>query len=503
MSFVQEFLNRGWKLLIHETTLLNMILPVLAVFCAVVPLDISHLVFALSGALVFAVIQSVQPKTKKSPKQISPRMCWKSDRTPSVVVDQTAKPPTTRKVRNAKPQAVVKKDYEEVRKPSSVPIVAPVFQSLHWEDQIHELLSQIAPTAEDDKIVARLASHVRTAIQKKVSEVEVVGFTSGDLKRNKAFGVAVPEVDIVANINPDVLENCLRAKSSGKPSNVKPPICDGHRLRKTAVRAFTDVLVSDAGFKFRRSAFRNEEPKVTLLAPQILSGCDHAIPIDFSVNAISPLHNAALMMECSKMEPRAKELILLVKRWAKDRGICHAAKGHLSPYSWTLLCIFFLQAREEPLLPPLDGFKKASVLCTTTSASKDRVEGSGTPDVAGQCSETTSAMLFKEFLSFYSAKFDWRSEAISIKAGKRSKPGLKLPLHIIVCDNGETEVGPSIEDPFDETVNLGSTMGRISLARLQEEVSRAHQMCSDGSSLAQLLEPWAPEREALQTDESS
>ena len=62
------------------------------------------------------------------------------------------------------------------------------------------------------------------------------------------------------------------------------------------------------------------------------------------------------------MEPRAGELILLVKRC----GDCHAAKGHLSPYPWALLSIFFMQAggsnEKGPLLPRVADFKMASAL---------------------------------------------------------------------------------------------------------------------------------------------
>ena len=43
----------------------------------------------------------------------------------------------------------------------------------------------------------------------------------------------------------------------------------------------------------------------------------------------------------------AAELILLVRRWAKDRGVSHAAKGHLSPYGWMLLAIFYLQVGKK------------------------------------------------------------------------------------------------------------------------------------------------------------
>merc|ERR1712066_969682 len=115
----------------------------------------------------------------------------------------------------------------------------------------------------------------------------------------------------------------------------------------------------DPHFKFRRSAFKGQEPKVTLMAE--ING--KTIPIDFSVNTTTPLYNAALLTECGQIEPRAKELILLVRRWAKDRGISHAAKGHLSPYAWSLLVIYFLQVWDgqgDPLLPNITAFKTSS-----------------------------------------------------------------------------------------------------------------------------------------------
>jgi DNA polymerase sigma len=196
------------------------------------------------------------------------------------------------------------------------------------------------------------------------------------------------------------------------------------------------------------------------------------------------------------MDTRARELILLVKRWAKDRGICHAAKGHLSPYAWSLLCIFFLQAGmtdDESILPSLAGFKKASKLARLSPSEQP-------PQPTG--SRKSTAALFADFISFYHETFDWKTEAVSLRSGRRGQPGLALPLHIIVSEDGKTtSVGPSIEDPFDDGHNLGSGMSSPSLARLFEELARAGDICSKAVSLAELLEPWAPTAE--QEHESS
>ena len=60
--------------------------------------------------------------------------------------------------------------------------------------------------------------------------------------------------------------------------------------------------------------------------------------LDFSVNTEFPFYNAAILRD-GHSDARAKELILLVRRWAKDRGTSHAAEGHLCPYAWTVLAI--------------------------------------------------------------------------------------------------------------------------------------------------------------------
>lgn len=472
----------------------NYVVAALAVVCVVLPLDLSQLTFALVGAVAFSILQSLQSSAAKQHKRQPKVPC--SVPPPKVLQKQALNKSRWDKPRPNRPPAAVPAPHRpEVRKPSAVPVQAPTFQSSEWEKQIAELLNQIAPSVDDDKIVGKLACLVKQAIKPMIPEIEVVGFASGDLTRKKAFGVAVPDVDVVVNVNPIVLAERL----GGRHESFNNGKLDPKKLQKSAIRACTDRLVSVGGFKFRRSAFRGEEPKVTLLAPASFGICNDAIPIDFSVNAVSPLHNAALLTECGHMEPRARELILLVKRWAKDRGICHAAKGHLSPYAWSLLCIFFLQTGlpgGESLLPCLDGFKSASRLA------KKAVEEKDVPQPTGSTKKTSE--LFADFMKFYCQVFEWKSEAISVRSGVRGKPGLALPLHIIVEDDGKTTViGPSIEDPFDEAHNLGGGMTSASLLRLKEELARACDMCAtEGVSLAELLEPWAPpEQESEERDE--
>lgn len=485
------------------------------------PFEIPQLTFALAGAVAYAFVQSLQKKPKRKQENRPPLMNLKQKS-----VNLKTKEIKISNLRDSRAQAPWKKERDQVkqcqrelrpsgstlpdvRKPSAVPIQAPTFRSNDWEMQVAELLNTITPTIADDKVVAKLATMAKQAIEPLI-DCEVVGFASGDLTRNKAFGVAVPEVDLIAKIHPETLAQRLRGRL-GHAGNGFGKM-DARKLQKSGLRACTDKLVSSGGFKFRRSAFRGSEPKVTLLAPASFGLCKDAIPIDFSVNAVTPLHNAALFTECGQLEHRARALILLVKRWAKDRGICHAAKGHLSPYAWSLLSMFFLQTGVEggSLLPPVEDFETASQLMTENErarANELRMKR-GRWSAPESLQAKTVGELFKEFMHFYHASFDWKGEAVSVRLGKRNQPGLTLPLHIILHDDGKTEVGPSIEDPFDRSQNLGEILHAASVARLHEEFGRAEAMCSAGCSLEALLEPWMPpeqdkEVEANKDDEMS
>merc|ERR1712048_623683 len=104
------------------------------------------------------------------------------------------------------------------------------------------------------------------------------------------------------------------------------------------------------------------------------------------------------------------------------------------------------------------------------------------------------ACLFEQFVRFYTTKFNWRNEAVSIRAGTRAPPSVTLPLHIVTLENGSTDVALSVEDPFEPRQNLSDGMTGFSLRRLRDELSRAEALLtrSRSASLSELVEPWVP-----------
>lgn len=366
---------------------------------------------------------------------------------------------------------------QEYRQAHIVPVASVAFRSVGWEEEVPELLQQIRPNEESDRMVQQLVQTVQRAIHTLFPEAEIVGCASGNIRGKRAFGVAIPEVDVVMTVNPTLLVDRLsRLRKGTYPANL-----DAKKLQKAAIRACTDQLVSVGGFKFRRSALRGDEPKFTMVAPVSAAAGDCVIAIDFSVNAATPLQAAALFRSVTMLDPRASDVILLTRRWARDRGIAHAAQGHLPPYGWTLLATYFLQtgAVEEgsgilPAAPGVSGKTKAP-----------RSDAVVAP-------ELSAAELFKRCLLFY-AKFRWREECVSVRTGRRAPPGLALPLHVTFSRDGKArQVAPSIEDPFNEGRNIAASMSAEGVVRLGEEFDRASGLIAMDASLAQLLELWTP-----------
>lgn len=348
----------------------------------------------------------------------------------------------------------------EFRQPSAVPIKPVSFRTASWDAQLKELLSQMEPTPESRELVHRVERIVEQAISISFPQAKVVGFASVNPLGVKAFGVAVPEVDIVVNVPMEV----LRRKMACDRLDTKQHL-------KAALRTCTEALVTGSGLKFRRSAFQTDEPKVILLAPASLGVAEYAFGINVSVNALTPSRSAALFEECAQLEPRAKDLILLVRRWARDRAISHSAKGTFPPYVWTILAIYFLQVgvpEEGPLLPPMT---------VQDGVLKKRKRIAPQP----HDSEKSAASLFKEFFRFFASEFDWSQERVSISEGVRGYARHRDSM-------------PLILDPFNVDARPAACLTRAGLSRVREELDRAQTLCSSPAegTLAELLVPWAP-----------
>ncbi|KAG1670109.1 hypothetical protein FOA52_013685 [Chlamydomonas sp. UWO 241] len=74
---------------------------------------------------------------------------------------------------------------------------------------------------------------------------------------------------------------------------------------------------------------------------------------DVTVNNHLALINTKLLRDYAALDPRLRQLVFLVKQWAKARGVNDSYRGSLSSYAYVLLCIHMLQRRSPPVLPVL------------------------------------------------------------------------------------------------------------------------------------------------------
>eukprot|EP00833_Pecoramyces_ruminatium_P010435 jgi/Orpsp1_1/1184467/evm.model.c7180000089656.1 len=74
---------------------------------------------------------------------------------------------------------------------------------------------------------------------------------------------------------------------------------------------------------------------------------------DISVNNRIATYNSELIRCYMDLDERVRDIIMIVKKWAKHRGINNSKNHTFSSYSFVLLCISFFQRINPPLLPNL------------------------------------------------------------------------------------------------------------------------------------------------------
>eukprot|EP01041_Mallomonas_annulata_P004985 gene4985-9961_t len=191
-----------------------------------------------------------------------------------------------------------------------------------------------------------------------------------------------------------------------------------------------------------RGGMENVQVRSTARIPIVLfkdpvSGLD----CDISFNNPLALKNTALLNVYSRADERVRALAFILKHWAKARRINDPQQGTLSSYGHILCLIYFLQTRERPVVPSLQQLPEdwpgkslpmgKPVLpvkwevnpvdnsrCNTyfynppsTSAGMTLLQNFSSKN------RQTLAELLCEFFHFYSWKFDYRHDVVSVRLG--------------------------------------------------------------------------------------
>eukprot|EP00980_Cylindrotheca_fusiformis_P002902 scaffold675_cov103-Cylindrotheca_fusiformis.AAC.13 len=164
--------------------------------------------------------------------------------------------------------------------------------------------------------------------------------------------------------------------------------------------------------------------------------------------------NSNLLREYSLVDPRARSLMMAVKKWTKDMSLNSARDKTISSYAWINLCIFYLQCLG--FVPNLQSRKLMKDLGVTADPEGNywhfvdnldtftlkwsKLEEGGSWKQPSEFRNTPVSVLLYGFFEFYSKRFPSALFAISIKQGTIVLPKLASP---------EVSEFFSIEDPFE------------------------------------------------------
>ncbi|GAX16538.1 terminal uridylyltransferase [Fistulifera solaris] len=361
-----------------------------------------------------------------------------------------------------------------------------------WKEKLRSVMSMIvsndpsrnikSPTAGSQEFHAWLQSHR----EKSKDVFHKLDVTYGLVKdkneeKHQKYLAAIQKLhctlsESVKRVYPDavltIYGSCLSDLSLGKNSDVDLSLHLGEseRLNKLfesgeLTPASYEKEVKKTVYKVsrslegRRKDFRGIEPVAWARVPVVRGTFLHAEnpyskdgSIDFDICFMNDIAvaNSSLLREYSLVDPRAKNLMFAVKKWAKEKNIASAKDNTYSSYTWMCLVVFYLQ--HVGLVPNLqdkelmakagvvrdDANRKHSVNnLDTVYAEWQQVSSTWTP-AEGVANISVSELLYG-FFQFY-AQFP-KLFLISIKRS----PSMTLPKTVF----RKCFFGFAIEDPFE------------------------------------------------------
>jgi len=216
---------------------------------------------------------------------------------------------------------------------------------------------------------------------------------------------------------------------------------------------------------------------------------------DINVNNTVALQNSMMVKTYASIDERAKQLIILIKHYAKRRMINDATSGTLSSYCWVNMVINFLQQRQPPILPCLHELGKESLEEKKTYI--DGVDCSFYHDLNslkdyGLANKEFLADLFYGFFKLYGEDFDYKKHVVSVRKGiymEKSEKGWNL-------DSKKTRLRNNyfcVEEPFNPTRNLANSADRSSVSGIRDEFVRALNSLRNGD-VERVFEQYRPFR---------
>eukprot|EP00833_Pecoramyces_ruminatium_P004120 jgi/Orpsp1_1/1178152/evm.model.c7180000064233.1 len=205
---------------------------------------------------------------------------------------------------------------------------------------------------------------------------------------------------------------------------------------------------------------------------------------DLSVNNRIPISNSELIRCYMDLDDRVRDIIMIIKKWSKCRGINNSKERTFCSYTYVLLCISFFQKIDPPILPNLqkiNAFPEIKMVKKTVDVSNRLINknGYGTFKLTIQYynnakeisryfkskNEMTRYELLIRLFRFYGCQFDYKNK--SLASCIRSEEGFSTN-----CSQYNTEF--AVEDPFISGRNTTSNSTLEEKTHIINEFFRAY-----------------------------
>ncbi|KAI3987105.1 hypothetical protein MKX01_036895 [Papaver californicum] len=197
----------------------------------------------------------------------------------------------------------------------------------------------------------------------------------------------------------------------------------------------------------------------------------HNISCDISISNLLCQIKSKLFLWITGIDERFRDMVLLIKEWAKAQQINDPKNGTLNSHSLCLLVIFHFQTCEPPILPPLREIYEGNIADDLTGA---RV-------IAERAIQDTCTANIERFRtdSFRNVNISSLSELVISFFQKFSKLNMLASEYVICTYTGRWEHRSNstkwtndyplfIEDPFEHADNTARTVSMSELSRICE-----------------------------------
>lgn len=232
-------------------------------------------------------------------------------------------------------------------------------------------------------------------------------------------------------------------------------------------RAIEELQVKLLPALRRQQRFRIIKEVWSARVPIVKIIFDSKTEVDLSCHNPQALQNTHLLKAYARLSPLIRELVILIKVWAKAEGVLGANVQHLSAYSWTLMTIYFLQVDPEFNLP-----------CLPTWAFSGHEDDEKVGDDFPWTCNVSLVVLVERFFRFFASDFQWGTEVVSVRQGRR---GFILDPDFQLLPRQSSPNRIHLEDPFLLGRNLNCVLGHPQEQMLRAKLQQTTMTLSSGA----------------------